>query len=472
MNRFFPLLVWFLVLPLRGADRAPNLVFILTDNQGAWTLGCYGNPDIRTPHIDRLASEGMRFTRALSCNPVCSPTRATYLTGLIPSQHGVHSFLDPKYMTGPEAYYTLEEFETLPEILHDEGYICGLVGKWHLGANLTPQDGFSTWVTMERGSTRDFYSDPIIENGGIKPTPKYMTDLWTERGKRFIEQQKGGEKPFFLYLAYNGPYNLSPLLLEPAKNRHASYYADKYLPSFPRDTMHPWQHANKPYHNNLTSIRRVAAETSAVDDGVGEILAALKENGFEENTLVVYAADQGWMGGQNGFFGMGDHTKPIAAHDLMMQIPLIFHQPGAVKSGTSDLLVSNYDFLPSVLDLLGLAHRLPTEANLPGRSFAAALKGEPVAWTNEMIYEMEGCRSYRDDRWKIVLRRFPDGPSELYDLQTDPHERFNLFGQPGLAAKQSEMIAKLETKFTRFADPEYDLWKGGRSKAKLHTPRE
>ncbi|MCB1207355.1 MAG: sulfatase-like hydrolase/transferase, partial [Verrucomicrobiae bacterium] len=137
-----------------AADRAPNLVFILTDNQGAWTLGCYGNPDIRTPHIDAMAAEGMRFTRALSSNPVCSPTRATYLTGLIPSQHGVHCFLDPKYMIGPEAYYTLEEFETLPEILHDEGYTCGLVGKWHLGANLTPQDGFSTWVTMERGSTR------------------------------------------------------------------------------------------------------------------------------------------------------------------------------------------------------------------------------------------------------------------------------------------------------------------------------
>ncbi len=89
-----------------------------------------------------------------------------------------------------------------------------------------------------------------------------------------------------------------------------------------------------------------------------------------------------------------------------------------------------------------------------------------------MIYEMEGCRSYRDDRWKIVLRRFPTGPSELYDLQTDPHERFNLFGQPELAEKQAELIASLEAKFTKLADPEFDLWKGGRSKAKLHTPRE
>ena len=96
-----------------------------------------------------------------------------------------------------------------------------------------------------------------------------MTDLWTEHAIRFIEQNRGGEKPFFLYLAYNGPYGLGPLLLEPARNRHAEHYADKYLPSFPRDAIHPWQYNNKAYHNNIVSIRRVAAEVSAVDDGRG-----------------------------------------------------------------------------------------------------------------------------------------------------------------------------------------------------------
>src|SRR5512145_1618457 len=110
-----PLLLAIHVVSGTAQDRSrpANLVFILTDNQGAWSLGCYGNPDIRTPNIDRLAAEGMRFTRALSSNPVCSPTRATFLTGLIPSQHGVHCFLDPKYMMGPEAYNTLDEFTSL-----------------------------------------------------------------------------------------------------------------------------------------------------------------------------------------------------------------------------------------------------------------------------------------------------------------------------------------------------------------------
>ena len=126
---------------VHAADRPPNLVFILTDNQGAWTLGCYGNPDIRTPNIDRLAREGTLFEHCFSSNAVCSPTRATLLTGLIPSQHGVHSYLTVGgAQIGPDAYCTIREFQTLPKILSESGYTCGLCGKWHLGDNLKPQE--------------------------------------------------------------------------------------------------------------------------------------------------------------------------------------------------------------------------------------------------------------------------------------------------------------------------------------------
>jgi arylsulfatase A-like enzyme len=118
----------FLLIFTDSYAKPTNLIFILTDSQGAWTLGCYGNKDIRTPHIDSLASGGIPFTRALSSNPVCSPTRATFLTGLIPSQHGLHSFLDNKYMMGPQAYNTLREFTSVGEVLRDAEYVCGLSG--------------------------------------------------------------------------------------------------------------------------------------------------------------------------------------------------------------------------------------------------------------------------------------------------------------------------------------------------------
>ncbi len=450
--------------------RPANLVFILTDNQGAWTLGCYGNPDIRTPNIDRLAAGGLRFNRALSSNPVCSPTRATFLTGLMPSQHGLHSFLDPRFMMGHEAYNTLGEFRSLGEILHDAGYACGLSGKWHLGANLTPSEGFDFWITKPDGSTREFYDQDIIENGAVRREAGYTTDLWTRKGIRFIEQNR--ERPFFLFLAYNGPYNLGNLMTNPPRNRHADFYRGKPFPSFPRDAMHPWQHANKQFHNLQNAIERCAAETSGVDDGVGEITATLERLGLLEDTLIVYAADQGWMGGQNGMWGMGDHFQPTGAHDLMMQIPFLFHHPARIPAGrTSDLLVSNYDFLPTVLHHLGLGDRLPDDGlKLPGRDLSPVLAGRPLDLAdNAVYYEMETTRAVRTDDWKLV-RRHPDGPHELYDMRADPQERFNLYGQPGTESVKQALSARLDAFFWEHRDPQYDIWQGGRSKAKRHTP--
>ena len=461
------LVAWTGVVPGYAATRRPNVVFIMADNQGAWTLGCYGNPDIRTPHIDRMAAEGIRFTRALSSNPVCSPTRATFLTGLMPSQHGVHSFLDRKYMMGPEAYNTLEEFTSLPEVLREAGYVCGLSGKWHLGANMRPSEAFSFWITKPDGSTQEFYDQKIIENGRIRLEPNYTTDLWTDRGIRFIEQNK--DRPFFLFLSYNGPYNLGGLMSNPPRNRHADYYRGKHFKSFPVDAMHPWQHANKAFHNTQIAMERCAAETSGVDDGVGRILATLERLGLDDNTLVIYTADQGWMGGQNGLWGMGDHTEPVTGFEGMMHIPFIFRHPGRIPPGqTSDLIVSNYDFMPSVLSYLGLEEKMPQTPKSPGRDFSPALVGKRLAWENIMFYEMEILRAVRGERWKY-LARHPNGPFELYDMQNDPQERVNLHGQPGMEPIRDQMEARLRAFFSEYADPQYDIWQGGCSKARRLT---
>ncbi|MFP4057275.1 MAG: sulfatase, partial [Candidatus Brocadiia bacterium] len=292
--------------PAREKAVPANLVVIMTDNQGAWTLGCTGNPDIRTPHVDRLARQGMRFSRAFSVNAVCSPCRASFLTGLLPSQHGVHCWLrGGGAQMGPKAYCTIEEFTSLSEVLAGAGYACGLVGKWHLGANLRPQEGFSTWLTKPHGHTTAFYDVPIIRDGKVYKEPRYTTELWTEHACRFIEAH--ARRPFFLFLAYNGPYGLGPSLLRPARNRHAAAYADADMTSFPRNPPHPWLRNNKRYLNNVQAMRRYAAECSGVDDGVGRVVDTLRRLGLEGRTLVVYTADQGWGGGQHGIWGMGDH---------------------------------------------------------------------------------------------------------------------------------------------------------------------
>ena len=145
--------------------------------------------------------------------------------------------------------------------------------------------------------------------------------------------------------------------------------------------------------------------------------------------------------------------------------------PGQIQPATSDILVSNYDFLPSVLEQLGLKHRIPKQPELPGRSYAAVLRGETIEWETAMFYEMEGCRSVRTERWKYVARREPDGPGELYDMAGDPHERFNLYGQEQHADVQRQMAERLDAFFARYADPQYDIWKGGASKARrLYAP--
>src|SRR4051812_1757339 len=445
---------------LRAESRPPNVVLILTDNQGAWTLGCYGNPDIRTPNIDRLAREGTLFERCFSSNAVCSPTRATLLTGLIPSQHGVHSYLTAGgAQIGPHSHSTIAEFRTLPEILAKAGYTCGLSGKWHLCDNLRPQKGFTFWVTMPHGDTRTFYDADVIEDGNVRKEPEYLTDFWTDKGVQFIEQNK--DRPFFLYLAYNGPYGLGQSMLEPARNRLAAYYADKDMKSFPREKMHPWLRSQKKLLNNVEAMRRYAAEISGVDDGVGRILATLAKNKLEENTIVIFTADQGLSTGQNGLWGMGDHTRPLSAFDGTMHVPLIWRLPGQIAQGQrSPIMVSNYDFLPTVLDIVGLKDKTPQTPPLPGHSYNGVLHGEHVAWDDVVFFEFENTRAIRTADWKYI-ERFPDGPNELYGLKDDPEEKHNLIDQPAHAAMQQNLRRRLGQFFERYADPKYDLSRGG-----------
>ena len=240
--------------------------------------GCYGNRDIRTPHIDRLATEGTLFTRAFASNPVCSPTRATFLTGLMPSQHGVHCFLvGGRLQIGPDARCTLDQFTSLPEVLKQAGYACGLVGKWHLGDNLRPQEGFDDyWITMPHGGTSTFYDAPIIEDGKIREEPEYLTDFGPSTPSNLSRSKPISETTLLFVSGLQRPLFPKPIAASRRPKPSRGVLCRQRTVIVPREPTHPWQFSNRDYHNNPVSIRRVATEVSGVDDGVGRVMETLK----------------------------------------------------------------------------------------------------------------------------------------------------------------------------------------------------
>jgi len=316
---------------------------------------------------------------------------------------------------------------------------------------------------MPVGHTTRFYDAQVIEDGKIRKEPTYLTEFWTRHAVRFIEQNK--DRPFFLYVPYNGPYGLGRWMLQPGRGPHVGDYAGQELLCFPRQPIHEWLRATREFMNNIECMRRYSEQVTGVDDGVGVILATLERWGLDENTLVIYAADQGLCGGHHGMWGMGDHSRPLHTFDCGLHIPMIWRMPNRIPAGaTCDLLVSNYDFMPTLLAWLGLGDRRPKSPESPGRDYSPALAGRTIPWEPVVFYEFENCRMIRTDRWKLT-RRYPGGPDELYDLGQDPGENNNLIDQPGQAGVRQRLHRQLEAFFRRYADPKYDLWNGGISKA-------
>lgn len=479
-------LLW-VSLPCVAAER-PNILLILTDNQSPTLLGTYGNRDIKTPHIDRLAAEGVQFDNAFSVNGVCSPTRATLLTGLLPSQHGVHNALpDRRMRTGklmPESWSAIQEFRTLPRTLADAGYSTGLIGKFHLGTHETPQLGFDYWVTFGSGHTMNFYDEEIFDNGEVYKEPGHMTDLWTRKAEEFISRQSQ-ERPFFLFLSYNGPYMLPPVVLKEPRNRHVDYYRQN-PPAMPQEPAHPnllnmagrnakrdilfqvgaggWPHLQT--INNRDAMINLASEMSTVDDGVGRVMAALREHGFDDNTLVIFTSDQGSLYGQHGLWGNTSAWWPPTNYDEHMRVPLIFRHKQQIPAGQRrDNLVRQFDFMRTVLDFAGLQNI--SINNSPGVSYAELLTdADAEAATQDVFHEYVTTRVIRTPRW-LFQKAFLVGEDALFDLQNDPQQRRNLAGDAEFANIQNELDGRLNDFFQRYADPRYDLWNGGSAKLRL-----
>jgi arylsulfatase A-like enzyme len=344
------------------------------------------------------------------------------------------------------------------------------VGKWHLGPfDLVGQEGFDHWVAKQGGHTPSFYNTQVIDDTGTKrKIEPHITPFWTEHAVKFINRNQ--DRPFFLYLTYNGPYGLHACIKGEPKNSHGATYADNEMKSFPREPMHPWLRSNREHVGNVSSMRNLASQISLVDDGVGEILATLKQLGLDRNTLVIFTADQGAAGGHGGFWGMGDHTRPRTLYDWTLHIPLIVRQPGEVTAGkTIDHLVANYDIFPSLLNQIGLADQIPSEPRGPGRDFSPLLVGESIEWEDVTFAEYGAhVRMVRTDRWKYI-ERTEQGPTELFDLAADPGEKANLHNQPEQATVQAALQQQLKEFFTTHADPMWNMWTPDGTSKHLHT---
>jgi arylsulfatase A-like enzyme len=211
-------------------------------------------------------------------------------------------------------------------------------------------------------------------------------------------------------------------------------------------------------------MRSYAAAVSGVDDGVGAILRTLDDLELAENTLVVLTADHGLCAGHHGMWGMGDHSRPRHMFQENLRVPLIFRHPARMPAGAVvQSMTCNYDFLPSMLAYLGL-EALHDDHPRPGASFAPALLGEKPQQPEAVFHEYETVRAVQTPDWKLV-RRHPDGPHELYHLRSDPGERLNLIHDAGCREISTEMAARLDKFFERYAVPSYDLWREGKSKA-------
>ncbi len=462
--------------------RRPNILLIMTDNQPAELLGCYGNSECRTPNIDALAADGFRFDNAFCVNGMCSPCRASVMTGLMPSQHGIHTWIDDrKRESWPENWNAIAEFDTLPEILSRHGYLTALIGKYHMGAPEKAQNGFQHWVTDPHGHVTDFWGRDYIENGTVETYAGHSVDFYTEKAVEFLHSAAQRPAPFFAFLPYNAPYGHWPALKGRARNRFRNVYDDTRMYSIPREGLHKdaiarflrkvadsyggVDHSTElRVPNDLETLRNYFSEMTMVDDGVKRVLAALRDLGIYDDTIIVYTTDHGFSLGHHGIWGHSQATLPAHAHRESFSIPLIVRHGDRLAKGSSSELVSQIDILPSLLDLAALPmSEFP--ATSTGRSFAGVLTEAPYEPREAVFLEQEETRAIRTSKW-LFKHRFPGAPQqpfpdELYDLDADPREKHDLCGDAAYEVQCAQLRQVVRGFFDGCADPRYDLWSGG-----------
>jgi arylsulfatase A-like enzyme len=442
----------FLWLPARGATRKTNVVLFMSDDHGAWANGCYGCSDIQTPNIDRLADGGVRFTSAYACTPVCSPSRVTYLTGEMPSRHGVQDWLVPEDSYGPTTTRFMDGHTTYSELLARAGYTLGMCGKWHMGDDEHAQRGFSWWHTVPGGGGT--YRDPVFVTNGVRhKTNGQKTNLVTDGALEFLDTVK--DKPFFLLLPFYAPH--TPYDYQPEEFRRL--YSGSTFPCFPNEPMNKSQNPELArMHGSRDAKLGYSALISTMDHNIGRVVRRLEELRLRENTLVIFTADQGWNAGHHGVWGKGNGTWPLNMYEESLRVPLIWNHADRIPAGrvVRDRMVSSYDFFPTVLEYLGLA--APKGRQRPGQSYVRLLREDVADWRSRVFFEYEYVRGIRTRNLKYV-ERTSEWPSELYDLEADPGEKKNLIDDPAYAQAVAGLRGELAGFFRRTGAPPISEWR-------------
>lgn len=485
------------------ASEKPNILFILADDMGAWALGCAGNRDVRTPHLDRLAAEGVRFENFYCASPVCSPARASLMTGMMPSAHGVYDWLKsgslcradlgnladhPVFAAEKEAIQYLDRFECYSDLLCRAGYECHLSGKWHLGDSLRPQHGFSHWFTIGRGGC--LYTSPdIVREGKVSIEQGYLTDMITEDALSVLEQASSRSAPFYLSVHYTAPHTPWEQSEHPAEIWNL--YEGCTFEETPALPVHPQQihSCDRPFEPGPELRRRAEAgdeegkqavarfeedrrrllrgyytAITAMDRGIGRILHKLDELGLREKTLICFMADNGMNLGQHGIWGKGNGTFPLNLYESSCKVPCLFRWPGKIPAGgVISRVCSQLDFFPTVAALCGAAPRSDGRYR-PGENLLPLLltaQDEHAAGGGDeegqafVVDEYGPNRMLRDGRYKIV-RRYPYGPDELFDLKQDPNEEHNLYYDESLLDLRCRLEQELHAWWDLYTDPSMD----------------
>lgn len=412
----------------------PNIIVILVDDLGFGDLNRYGSDDLLTPNMDSIGDQGARFQNAYSNCPVCSPTRAALLSGRFQDMVGVPGVIRT-HLNNSWGYLS-PDARLLPEILQQQGYQTACIGKWHLGLeppNLPNQRGFGHFKGFLGDMMDDYNTHLRHGNNYMRDNDKeidpegHATDLFSDWAADYIKQQSSAN-PFFLYLAYNAPH--API--QPPQE-----FVDRY-----RDR-----------HPNADAKRaKIAGFIEHLDEGVGRVLSALKQSGFEENTLVVFASDNGGrrdLGASNGQWRDNKGTL----YEGGIRVPMSAQWPGSIPSGqTTDRIALSMDIMPTVLQAAGIQ----PPGGIEGRSFLPTLRGETQAeevrdlfFTRREGGKFKGGRiaCIRRGDWKL-LQPMPGEPYELYNLADDPFERQELTkAQPKVSR---ELASALEAQLARY----------------------